>query len=111
MQSTFQNVAQSQTDTALVAAVAGKRIRVAGFVLSGGASATSVTFNSKPVGAGSAISEAFTAPANSDFSPPIANLDTLGPVGTTLGGWFTTNLGEGLSVTTGAGATVGIQVL
>lgn len=93
----FANVAASQTDAAVVAAVGGKKIRVLGLALVCGGS---VTFTTKPAGAGLAISAAF-APATSDVvvlpeSPA---------------GWFETNTGEGLSVTTGAGSTSAIQVI
>lgn len=93
------NVAQSQTDSVVVAAVSAKKIRVLSWILFGGATATGVTFNSKPAGAGTAISPLFALGANNGagmgFSPV---------------GHFETGAGEGLSVTTGAGGTTGIQV-
>jgi hypothetical protein len=90
----FANVAASSTDTSLVSAVAGKKIRVLNATVSCGATASSVTFNSKPAGAGSAISATF------NNSVALSDGD----------GYFETNVGEGLSVTTGAGSTTGIQV-
>lgn len=95
----FANIAQSQTDSSLVAAVGGKKIRVIAFATSVGATATVVTFNSKPAGAGTAISslKAYAA--------------TGGEVrGYNPAGWFETASGEGLTATTGAGATTGIDV-
>lgn len=94
------NVAASQTDAAVVAAVAGKKIRVLTFRLHAGGTATNVTFNSKPAGAGTAISELFACGANGGRGEPYC------PVG-----HFETAAGEGLSVTTGTGATTGIGVV
>lgn len=93
------NVAASQTDSSIVAAVAAKRIRVLGYALSGGAQATSVTFNSKGAGAGTAVSMTHQMGANGVFAP-----------GEAAHGHFQTASGEGLTVTTGAGSTTGIQV-
>lgn len=98
---TFANVAASQTDSALVAAVSGKRIRVVSLVALSGGTATNVTFNSKPSGAGSAISCLYANAANGGFVLPEASEF----------GWFETNPGEGLSVTTGAGSTTGFQIV
>lgn len=96
----FANVAASQTDSAIVAAVAGKSIRVLAFILNTAATTTAVTFNTKPAGAGTAISALFQCVVNggpeSGFCPS---------------GWFQTNVGEGLTVTTGTGSTTGIQVV
>jgi len=97
--SAIANVAASQTDASLVTAVAGKIIRVVLFRLHTGASATTVTFNSKPAGAGTAISETFACGANG------GRADGFSPVG-----HFETAAGEGLTVTTGSGATTGIGV-
>lgn len=98
---TFANVAVSQTDSSLVAAVTAKKIRVLAVVIVAGATAsTGVTFNSKGAGAGTAKSALFCAPANSG---PTLGLNTEG--------WFETNAGEALTVTTGTGSTVGIQVV
>ena len=94
------NIAASTTDGALVSAVAGKKLRVVGFRVMAGATATNVTFNSKPGGAGTAISETMACGANGGqhgaFSPV---------------GHFQTAAGEGLTVTTGAGSTVGVGVV
>lgn len=89
----------SSTDTAVVAAAAGFKVRVLSVVLSG-PTATAVTFNSKPAGAGTAISATFICPANGNLVLPYDPH-----------GWFKdTNVGEGLSVTTGSGGTVNIQI-
>lgn len=95
------SVAASQTDSAVVSAVAGRKIRVLAFLLNqGDTTASTVTFNTKPAGSGTAISVAFKAAANGVVAAPLSP-----------GGWFETNAGEGLSVTTGAGSTTGIQVV
>lgn len=93
------SVAASQTDSSVVAAVSGKKIRVLGVILSG-ASATSVTFNSKPAGAGSAIAPAMIYTGNSVQSLAATSI-----------GYFETAAGEGLTVTTGAGGTSAIGVV
>lgn len=95
----FANVAAGTVDAALVAAVAGKRLLVLVFRLHAGAVATGVTFNSKGGGAGVAISETFECNARG------GRADGFSPIG-----HFMTATGEGLSVTTGAGSTVGIGV-
>lgn len=94
------NIAAAQTDAAVVAAVAGKKIRVLGVVFVTGATATNLTFNSKPAGAGTAVSPLFANGANGGATLPFAD-----------SGWFETVAGEGLSATTGAGSTTGIQVV
>lgn len=80
------------TDVALVTAIPNARIAVVALTLSTGASGCVVTFNSKPAGAGSAISGTFTMAANGGFVLPKTE------------DYFRTNLGEGLTFTvTGAG--------
>lgn len=96
----FANVTASQTDSNVITAVAGKRLRVLAIVLSPGGTATVITFNTKPSGAGSAVSPAFAQGINIPIVLPF-NKD----------GWFDTNGGEGLTVTTGAGSTTGVLVL
>lgn len=96
---TFANVSASQTDSSLVAAISGKIIRVVAFVSQAGGTATNLTFNSKGGGAGTAISMTFQNGANSGEVAP-----------ENIQGWFQTNVGEGLTVTTGAGSTTGVQV-
>lgn len=98
---TFANVAASQTDSNLVTAVPGKKIRVLGYTLHAGDSAGSdVTFNSKPVGAGTAVTSLKNLSANQQMVYP-QNED----------GWFETTAGQGLTVTTGAGSTTGIDLV
>jgi len=99
VQRAFANVAAASTDAALVAAVAGKKLLVLVFRLHAGGTATAVTFNSKGAGAGVAISETF------DCNSRGGRADGFSPIG-----HFVTATGEGLSVTTGAGSTVGIGV-
>lgn len=76
-----------------------------GFILSPAATTppASVVFNSKPGGAGAAISATFGLVAGTAV--------TVEP-GEQRGGLFQTNAGEGLSVTTGAGAgACGVHVI
>ena len=95
----FANVAAGQTDSSIVAAVSQKKIRVISVAMVSGATATNVTFNTKPGGAGSAVSPLFANAANSGVVLPVNQW-----------GWFQTSTGEGLTVTTGAGSTTGILV-
>ena len=95
----FANIAASTTDGALVASVSGKCIVVDSCFLVAGATATNVTFNSKGSGAGTAIT---TLIANGANGGAVLNYNEQG--------WFNTNAGEGLTVTTGSGSTVGIQL-
>ena len=95
----FANVAASQTDSPLVTAVAAKELLILAVAAICGDTPTTLTFNSKPVGAGTAIS-------------PLLYNDAAG--GEVLphnpAGWMKTNSGEGVSVTTGAGSSTGIIV-
>ena len=95
----FANVAASQTDSSIIAAVTSKKLRVLFvFALTGG-TATNVTFNSKPGGAGTAISPLLANAVNGGEVLPFNPF-----------GWFETASGEGLTVTTGAGSATGILV-
>lgn len=96
----FANVAASQTDSSVVAAVTSKKIRVLAFIIMTGSSATGLTFNSKPAGAGTAKTMLFAAGANGGVSAPFNQV-----------GYFETVAGEGLTVTTTAGSTTGVQVV
>jgi hypothetical protein len=96
---TFANVAASATDSSVVAAVTSKKIRVLAAVFMAGGTATDLTFNSKPGGAGAAISCQFANGINGGATLPF-----------NPSGWFETVAGEGLTVTTGAGSTTGIQI-
>lgn len=100
----FKNVLASQTDDALngagsttPAARAGMKIVVRSVFVLGGANATNVTFNSKGAGVGTPISPLLANGANGGFALP-------------AGSWFETAVGEGLTVTTGAGSTAGIWI-
>jgi hypothetical protein len=95
VQKTYATVAASQTDAALVAAQAGKVIRVLGvFALCGG-TATTLVFNSKGSGAGTAISPVFPNGANGGFNLPVDS----------FAGYFDSNAGEAITCTTGAGSS------
>ena len=96
----FANIAAASTDASVVAAVAGKKLRVVALVLLCGATATTITFNSKPAGAGTAISMQFQNAANGGAV-----------LGFNQAGWFETTAGEGLTATTGVGSTTGVQVV
>lgn len=98
----FANVAASQTDSSLVAAVSGTPIKVLGLAAVCGGTATNLTFNTKPSGAGTAISATFALGINGIFV-----LDET----ESKDGWFSTLTGEGLTCTTGAGSTIGIQII
>jgi len=95
----FANVAASQTDADLVTAVTSKKIRVLSLNMVTAATATNVTFNSKPGGAGTAISPLYANGSNGGIA---LNYHPFG--------YFETTAGQGLSVTTGAGSTTGIHV-
>lgn len=96
----FANIAASQTDSNIVTAVAAKSIQVIGYILLTAATATNVTFNTKPAGAGTAISMLHACGINGGL---VASFNPAG--------WFKTTSGEGLTVTTGAGSTTGIEVI
>jgi len=93
------NVAASQTDSSLVAANGSKVIYVLAVAMVTGLTQTNVTFNTKPAGAGTAISPLF---ANAISGGAVLPFNP--------GVWFKTNAGDGLTVTTGAGATTGILI-
>lgn len=97
----FANVAASQTDSLLVPGVPGKRLRVAVFRVHAGGTATNVTFNAKSGSAGVAISETFACAANGGHHGAFCQ----------WGHFRDTAPGEALTVTTGAGSTVGIGVV
>jgi len=91
----FANVAQSQTDSEVVAAVTGKRIRVLAYHCQAGDTGTQVTFQSNSVAISSLKDNAANGGAVGNFNPL---------------GWFETVAGESLKVTTGAGSDTGIDV-
>src|SRR3954463_13994768 len=99
-QNAYDAIAASATDSVLIAAPTGSRIIVTSVVINqGDTTPSTVTFNSKGAGAGTAISPPLKAAANGGFVLPVNDA-----------GWFGTNAGEGLSVTTGAGSTTNIIV-
>ncbi len=101
------NLAASSTDGAftigtLPSALAGARVGVYKVLINhGDTTPSTVTLNSKGSSSGTAISCALKAPANGGFV-----VDSSGDEP-----WFSTNKGEGLTVTTGSGSTTGIQVV
>ena len=102
IQNAFANIAASTTDGALIAAAAGKRIVILSvFAHLADASETNVTLNSKGSGSGTAISSTKQVIANGGW------IVTRGCATDFL---YQTKRGEGLTVTTGTGSTVGIDV-
>ena len=99
MPNAFSNVSASTTDGALVTASPGRKIRVYSVAVVSGGTGTTVTFNTKPTGSGTAIGPAFAFGNNGGAVLPHNPK-----------GWFDTNRGEGLTVTTGAGSTQGVIV-
>jgi hypothetical protein len=93
------NVATATTDSSLVAAGTGsltdKKVAVLGFLLVQGTAAGGITFNSKPAGAGTAISPTMVPGAST--SMPVFP-DSGFPI-------WVTKIGEGLTMTTGATTT------
>jgi hypothetical protein len=96
------DVAASQTDSSIVSAVTGpnKRIVVVAAFWLCGSTATTLVFNSKGSGAGTAITGTYANDINGGMVLPYSP-----------GGWFRTNSGEALTVTTGAGASTGITIV
>lgn len=101
------NIAQSQTDSVLIAGSVGVVYRViGGFAIA--ATATNVTISSKGTGASTPITSLMPYGANGGISWPLpAQQDTGNPPF----GYFETNRGEALTVTTGAGASTGITLV
>lgn len=97
----YLNVAAASTDAELVAAQPGKVIRVVAVFANGrdAGGASSFQFNSKPAGAGAAISPVFSVPQHGGFVLPEA------------GGWFETVSGEGLAITTQASSALAVVVV
>ena len=91
----------ADTGSTAPSALAGRRVGVYGVaLLHGDTTASSVTFNSKGSGSGTAISPAFKTVANGGFVLPPGSEP-----------WFVTNVGEALTVTTGVGSTTLIHVV
>lgn len=89
--------ATTGAERSVVAAVAGSRIRVLSIALSMGAGGGTLVFNTKPAGAGTAISPTFNFAGNGGLS---AACDV---------GLFETSVGEGLTVTSTT-STCGVMV-
>jgi hypothetical protein len=81
-------LAASTTDGAFIPAQSGRRVRITSLWVQPGAS-TTVTLNSKPAGAGTAV------------SPAIAAVLVLAR---SVDGWLESGTSEGVSVTTSSGA-------
>lgn len=104
----FANVAASQTDANVITGKDGVVLRIVGGWAICAGTATNLTFNSKGTGAGTAITSILPFGANGGFVIPTPNVV---PSGEPPYGYFDTNKGEGLTVTTGAGASiVGVTV-
>ncbi len=93
------NISASQTDSSIVTAVTGKKIRIVAVAAVAAATATNITFNTKPAGAGTGISPVFANGANGGEVLPYNPR-----------GWFETNSGEGLTATTGSGSATGVLI-
>lgn len=89
-------VAASQTDASLIAAVASKRIRVLGLVVDTAGTATTSVFQSDAT----AISGVFNQAISETVVLPTSPL-----------GYFQTAAGEALKVTTGAGSTTDYTIV
>ena len=96
----FANVAVSQTDAAIVAAVPKNKIRVHAISIQCAGTGTISTFKTKPAGGGTDISRDYPLAANGGA------VENFNPAG-----WFETDEGEGLSIDTGAGSVTSVQVI
>ena len=94
---TYRNTGQSVTDDTVIAAVTGKKLRVLALAVVCGSPASSVLFQS---GTANDKTPTLTPGANGGFVLPF------NPVG-----WFETNAGEALTLTTGAGSQTGTIVV
>lgn len=99
---TFTNIASATTDGSILAAQTNKIVRVLSVFAMCGATATTLVFNTKGSGAGTAISGTFALAANGGFVIPMPTVQAP---------WFQTNSGEALTATTGTGSTVSIQIV
>lgn len=103
VKTSFANIAASQTDSNIVTGVDGRKIRVIGGWVVNAGTAMNVTFNSKGTGAGTAITSIIPCGANGGLLMPSVQPDR---VGEPPYGYFESNKGEGITATTGAGATI-----
>lgn len=100
----WANISASTTDGAFTGGTipsldSGFKYRIVWFHLHARGTATQVTFNSKPSGAGTAMSPTYECGVNSGRSE-----------GPNEYGWFETSNSNGITVTTGAGSTVGVAI-
>lgn len=99
VQNAWLDVPAATTDAVLVAAVAGRKVRVLSVLVNAvDAGAVTFTFNSKGAGAGTAISPTFKCPVNGGF------------VLTQSEGWFETIAGEALTITTASASAVAVII-
>lgn len=97
----FDAIAAAQTDSNLVSAMAGAKLRVVAlFVNNTDVGAGTVTFNSKGSGAGTAIAGPFDSTQNGGFVLPLCE-----------SGWFESLEGEGLTITTAAASAASVVVV
>lgn len=100
-------VGAGSVNTTIVAAVAGKKIRVLGYVLVVGAAGMKPKWFS--AAGGTAKIGALPLGANGGVSAPVVDSDLSNPRG--VGGWFETVAGEALVLNTQAAGDVGGHVL
>ena len=103
----LSNVAPATTDSSIITAKPGFAFRIIGGFVVCGATATKITFNSKPTGAGTAITSEVSCGSYGGLIFPAPSQDRAGELPC---GYFQTNRGEGLTATTGAGGTVGVTL-
>ena len=99
----FANVAASQTDANIISRVDGRILRVVGGWAVNAGTAMNITFNSKGTGSGTAITSIIPCGINGGLLMPSVQPNT---VGEPPYGYFESNKGEGITVTTGAGASI-----
>lgn len=89
----FDTVANNTTDSVLQAAIASNTIVVLAIFAncSNATGPATITFNTKSASSGVAISPTFRIPTAGGFVLPYSDV-----------GWFETNVGEGLTASTGA---------
>ncbi len=92
-------VTSASTDTALTTAVTAKKLRVLSMTAACNGTATLVQVNSKGTGAGTIVWGTAGLAVNSNVVLPFNKH-----------GWFQSGSGEGLTVTTGSGGVVGVNV-
>lgn len=102
------NIAPSQTDSSLIAAQMGVAYRVIGGFAMVAGTATNVTLLSKGTGAGTTIGPLMPCGINGGISWPIAAQQKTGDAPY---GYFESNRGEGITITTGAGASTAIHLI